>query len=157
RFKPGPPGHDHPRRLTPWKSAVVRTHSPSGEVSERPMSVIPRSLRTACAALVVSVLAMSMPAAGPLGSGPASAQGQAQAQTVAPAAAEAAAQAVAARSDLIGQFGMYVTKHEDTLVGIAVDLGIGYTELLLANPGIDPWLPGEGTSLLLPTQHVLPH
>ena len=33
---------------------------------------------------------------------------------------------------------------------------LGYQELLDANPGVDPWLPGENTPVLLPTQFVLP-
>lgn len=44
----------------------------------------------------------------------------------------------------------------DTLADFAVEYGLGYDELTAANPGVDPWLPGEGTPILLPTQHVLP-
>jgi L,D-transpeptidase ErfK/SrfK len=32
----------------------------------------------------------------------------------------------------------------------------GYEEVIAANPGIDPWLPGAGTEVLLPTKFVLP-
>ena len=28
--------------------------------------------------------------------------------------------------------------------------------MVAANPGTDPWLPGEGTDLVLPTVHLLP-
>jgi L,D-transpeptidase ErfK/SrfK len=34
---------------------------------------------------------------------------------------------------------------------------VGYEALKRANPGVDPWLPGEGTRVLIPTQFVLPH
>lgn len=44
----------------------------------------------------------------------------------------------------------------DTLADFAVEYGLGYDEVIAANPGVDPWLPGEGTPILLPTQHVLP-
>ncbi|MEM7610917.1 MAG: L,D-transpeptidase family protein [Pseudomonadota bacterium] len=44
----------------------------------------------------------------------------------------------------------------DTLVDIARRHGLGYTDMLRANPGVDPWLPGEGTKITLPTQFVLP-
>jgi L,D-transpeptidase ErfK/SrfK len=35
-------------------------------------------------------------------------------------------------------------------------MGLGYEEMLRANPGIDPWLPGDGTEVVLPTRYVLP-
>jgi L,D-transpeptidase ErfK/SrfK len=38
----------------------------------------------------------------------------------------------------------------ETLVKLAVDAGVGYQNLLNANPGIDPWLPPEGHAVLLP-------
>src|SRR5690606_4886128 len=34
---------------------------------------------------------------------------------------------------------------------------LGYEEIVRANPGVDPWLPGEGTEIVLPTQFVLPN
>lgn len=46
--------------------------------------------------------------------------------------------------------------YEDTLAGVAQRYGIGYQELIDANPGVDPWLPGEGTVIRLPTAYVLP-
>lgn len=44
----------------------------------------------------------------------------------------------------------------DTFADLARTYGLGYDELLAANPGVDPWLPGENTPILLPTQFVLP-
>lgn len=44
----------------------------------------------------------------------------------------------------------------DTLSDFARAYGLGYDELIAANPGVDPWLPGENTPVLLPTQFVLP-
>lgn len=46
--------------------------------------------------------------------------------------------------------------HEDTLASIAQKYHIGYQELLDANPDVDPWLPGEGTAIRMPTEYVLP-
>lgn len=46
--------------------------------------------------------------------------------------------------------------HEDTLAAVAEKYGVGFQELLDANPGVDPWLPGEGTVIRMPTQYVLP-
>jgi len=46
--------------------------------------------------------------------------------------------------------------YEDTLAAVAQRYGIGYREIIDANPDVDPWLPGEGTVIELPTQYVLP-
>jgi L,D-transpeptidase ErfK/SrfK len=45
---------------------------------------------------------------------------------------------------------------EDTLSDIARRFDLGFDEVVRANPGVDPWLPGEGTRIVLPTQFVLP-
>lgn len=58
---------------------------------------------------------------------------------------------------VIGEL-QYVTAHyEDTLMSIGRTFGVGYEEIVSANPGIDPWLPGEGTQVLVPTRFVLPN
>ena len=46
--------------------------------------------------------------------------------------------------------------YDDTLAGVAERYSIGYREIVDANPDVDPWLPGEGTMIELPTQYVLP-
>ena len=45
---------------------------------------------------------------------------------------------------------------DDTLPDIARRFDVGYEEILLANPGVDPWLPGVGREVVVPTQFVLP-
>jgi L,D-transpeptidase ErfK/SrfK len=52
---------------------------------------------------------------------------------------------------------IYTTRYEDTLLDVAVNRGLGFIELALANPDVDPWLPGAGTQLLLPEQHLQPN
>jgi L,D-transpeptidase ErfK/SrfK len=47
--------------------------------------------------------------------------------------------------------------HEDTLPDIARRFNVGYEEIVRANPGVDPWLPGEGTEIVVPTQFILPN
>jgi L,D-transpeptidase ErfK/SrfK len=59
-------------------------------------------------------------------------------------------------SDLVGALGMVRSAYEDTLTDIARRAGLGYEDMVRANPGIDPWLPGEDTEILLPTRFVLP-
>lgn len=61
-----------------------------------------------------------------------------------------------AGSDLVGLEENTVARFEDTLPDIARRHGLGYEEILNANPGTDPWLPGDGRKILLPTRHILP-
>lgn len=63
----------------------------------------------------------------------------------------------AAASDMIGELRVIRASHEDTFTDIARRFNVGYEELVRANPGVDPWLPGEGRELVLPTQHLLPN
>lgn len=63
---------------------------------------------------------------------------------------------IAPDQDVVGEVQVTVAKHEDTFADIARRFNVGYTELVRANPGVDPWLPGEGTEIVLPTQFVLP-
>ena len=57
---------------------------------------------------------------------------------------------------VVGEPQIVFTTAEDTFSDLAREYGLGYDELVAANPGIDPWLPGDGTPVLLPTQYVLP-
>jgi L,D-transpeptidase ErfK/SrfK len=57
---------------------------------------------------------------------------------------------------VIGQMNVVQSNHEDTLIDVARRFGLGYEEIVRANPGVDPWLPGEGAEVLLPTRFVLP-
>ncbi len=60
------------------------------------------------------------------------------------------------RGDMLGSVQSYTAKHEDTLLDLARDNGLGFVEIVAANQGIDPWVPGEGTEIVLPTGHILP-
>ncbi len=44
----------------------------------------------------------------------------------------------------------------ETLAGLAVRWGLGYNEMTEANEGVDPWYPGKGRSLVIPTSWILP-
>ncbi len=57
---------------------------------------------------------------------------------------------------VVGEPQIILSRFEDTFADIALAYGVGYDELVAANPAVDPWLPGEGTAVLLPTQYVLP-
>ena len=58
--------------------------------------------------------------------------------------------------DVIGELRRYRTRYEDTLIDLARTSNLGFVELVAANPGVDPWVPGDGTDILLPTAHILP-
>ncbi|HXV41165.1 MAG TPA: L,D-transpeptidase family protein [Steroidobacteraceae bacterium] len=58
--------------------------------------------------------------------------------------------------DVVGRLQVTNAYHEDTFADIARRFNVGYQELVRANPGIDPWLPGAGTPIVLPTEFVLP-
>jgi L,D-transpeptidase ErfK/SrfK len=61
-----------------------------------------------------------------------------------------------ASRDLVGRLAFREARAEDTLIDLGPELGVGYTELVAANPGIDPWLPKEGTRLVVPNARLLP-
>jgi L,D-transpeptidase ErfK/SrfK len=58
---------------------------------------------------------------------------------------------------VLGEVKTVVARHEDTLLDLGRAHGVGYEEIVAANPGVDPWVPGVGRRLLLPTAHILPN
>src|SRR5688572_28862652 len=60
------------------------------------------------------------------------------------------------KTTVVGTLQITHSRHEDTLADIARRFNLGYDEVVRANPGVDPWLPGDGTRIVLPTQFVLP-
>lgn len=58
--------------------------------------------------------------------------------------------------DLVGRVVVVKAQEEDTLVDIARRHQIGQEAIVLANPGVDRWYPGEGTEVILPFRAILP-
>jgi L,D-transpeptidase ErfK/SrfK len=58
--------------------------------------------------------------------------------------------------DVVGVVQVVTASKEDTLTDIARRFNVGYEEILRANPKVDPWLPGEGREIIVPTQFILP-
>ena len=58
--------------------------------------------------------------------------------------------------DVIGEPQVIEARYEDTFVSLARTHNVGFEALRRANPGVDAWLPGAGTPIVLPTQYVLP-
>jgi L,D-transpeptidase ErfK/SrfK len=59
-------------------------------------------------------------------------------------------------SDIVGYVQKTTIGKDDTLPDIARRFDVGYEEMLTANPGVDPWLPGVGREVVVPTQFILP-
>ncbi len=60
------------------------------------------------------------------------------------------------RQSVVGEPQVVLTQASNALPDFGREYGLGYDEVLAANPGVDVWLPGEDTPVLLPTQFVLP-
>lgn len=59
-------------------------------------------------------------------------------------------------SRIIGHNYVIYSRIEDTFSDIARRFDLGYNELRRANPEVDPWMPGEGTRIIIPAQFILP-
>ncbi|MDB6044779.1 MAG: hypothetical protein JWM63_3330 [Gammaproteobacteria bacterium] len=59
-------------------------------------------------------------------------------------------------SAVIGTDERTKSTYQDTLLDIARRYSVGYEEIIRANPGVDIWMPGEGTNITLPGRHILP-
>ena len=59
-------------------------------------------------------------------------------------------------SGVVGYVQRTIISKEDTLPDVARRFDVGYEEMLTANPGVDPWLPGAGREVIVPTQFILP-
>ena len=57
---------------------------------------------------------------------------------------------------VVGQDKSVVTVYEDTLYDLARKFSLGSEELIRVNPGVDPWLPAAGKTLVVPDRHILP-
>ncbi|XOZ32594.1 L,D-transpeptidase family protein [Halomonadaceae bacterium KBTZ08] len=57
---------------------------------------------------------------------------------------------------VVGAAEWTTAAYEDTFAGIGERRGFGFLEMVRANPEIDPWLPGEGTRIRLPSRRLLP-
>jgi L,D-transpeptidase ErfK/SrfK len=58
--------------------------------------------------------------------------------------------------DLVGAVRTVETRADDTLLDVARRHGTGQEEILLANPGVDRWLPEPGARVIIPSRYILP-
>jgi L,D-transpeptidase ErfK/SrfK len=63
---------------------------------------------------------------------------------------------LAPNQDVVGEVQVVKASKDDTLTDIARRFNVGYEEITRANPKLDPWLPGEGAEVIVPSQFILP-
>lgn len=73
-----------------------------------------------------------------------------------PAEARSDTFVLAPDESVVGQVQVVEALYEDTLTDIARRYGLGYQEIVWANPDVDVWLPGEATPVNLPKRYILP-
>ena len=59
-------------------------------------------------------------------------------------------------SDVVGQVSKVVAEYKDTLYDLGMAHDVGFNEMRAANPTLDPWLPGQGSEIIIPAQYILP-
>ncbi|MBI4514702.1 MAG: L,D-transpeptidase family protein [Deltaproteobacteria bacterium] len=57
---------------------------------------------------------------------------------------------------VVGSTRFYQVQRGDTFLDLARYYGLGYNELVEANPGVDVWVPPAGQIILLPTEYIIP-
>lgn len=58
---------------------------------------------------------------------------------------------------VIGAVGAYkIADGSESLIELARKFDVGYNEITDANPGLDPFVPGEGKSIIIPSSWILP-
>jgi len=60
------------------------------------------------------------------------------------------------QNEVLGKIQRYSVKNNESLYEIGRTYKTGLNEILAANPGIDPYVPGKGTKIILPTSWILP-
>ena len=56
----------------------------------------------------------------------------------------------------VGAIETTTVRQGETLLDIARQHDVGYAEIVTANPGVDPWIPPTGRSVVLPLRFLLP-
>jgi len=73
-----------------------------------------------------------------------------------PAVAQGEFFSLAPSDTVVGAVRTYSVERGESLIEIARKFELGYNEITEANPGVDPFVPGEGTPVRIPTMWILP-
>jgi L,D-transpeptidase ErfK/SrfK len=58
--------------------------------------------------------------------------------------------------EVVGSLQIVKVRKDETLSDIGRRFNVGLGEMTRANPNVDPWIPKPGTTVVVPTQYVLP-
>ncbi len=58
--------------------------------------------------------------------------------------------------EVVGAVTAYKVKADESLIEIARKFDVGYNAIAAANPDLDPFVPGDGASVTIPTSWILP-
>ncbi|MCX5717127.1 MAG: L,D-transpeptidase family protein [Nitrospirae bacterium] len=70
--------------------------------------------------------------------------------------ADAASYTYTNNNTVVGSIATYTVKNDESLIEIARKFKLGYNEIADANPDIDPFVPGNGTLVTIPSSWILP-
>ena len=57
---------------------------------------------------------------------------------------------------VIGSKRYHIVKDGETLLDLARQYDLGYNEIVLANPNLDPWVPDVGALVVIPQERIIP-
>ena len=58
---------------------------------------------------------------------------------------------------VVGSIKKHTTKNKESLIEIARKYDLGFNEIADVNPDVDPFLPGNGVTVIVPTRWTLPN
>jgi L,D-transpeptidase ErfK/SrfK len=58
--------------------------------------------------------------------------------------------------EVVGEVANHVVENDESLMEIARQYGVGYEQMIAANPGVDPFVPGNGKVVTVPTAWIVP-
>lgn len=69
---------------------------------------------------------------------------------------ESHAFSISGQAQIVGALATVESKRDDTLSDLARHFGLGFTDITIANPRLEPWALEESQQVLLPLQFILP-
>ena len=107
----------------------------------------------ACLALAGGACSLLRPPQRPA---PVVAKKVAPAEPLAPLPVQTERFVLAPGQEVVGTLQVVKLRKDETLSDIGRRFNVGLGEMTRANPNVDPWIPKPGTSVVVPTQYVLP-
>jgi len=66
--------------------------------------------------------------------------------------AQASVYTLPQHGNIVGRLMAVTTHRDDTLLDIGRFYDVGYDEIVGANPGVNPWLPGQARKVVIPSE-----